>query len=537
VSKAGIREEFSDRGLLGPLPILNALECRRFLAAARQTWRTPPLDWSKGHAVTSRAFYEIAAHPAIVETVVALLGEDVMLWGASLQTRAAGKTHPWHSDIESCHPQGKTVSVWISIEHTSAESALLVIPHSHQLGVSIQEMRHRVGKQRDQTSGDDVLAWARQREPRSELLAMEMLPGDALFFDGRLWHGSRNQSPRTRRALLLQYATPDTPIRIPDFNHLDWPFRQLDQPRPACIMIHGSDKAGVNRMVCAPLLGETGPKLQLGSRIHALKVPLEPDASAGWKPYPIFRGATADLHDITCHASVLKSRECPHPPHRHIEEEILIVLAGEVDVILPDTADASGNDRHRLQRGQFVYYPANFAHTIETVSAEPSNYLMFKWQTDAGEAGPPLAFGRFDALDRSNDPMAEGFRPRRVFMGPTQHLRKLECHVSTMSAGAGYEPHVDAYDVAIIVLEGEVETLGQRAAAHSVIFYPAGASHGMRNAGPPPARYLVIEFHGSRSAMSSALPNPPSLLTKLRDPQRWKRKLRGLYRRFRGRDG
>jgi hypothetical protein len=105
-----------------------------------------------------------------------------------------------------------------------------------------------------------------------------------------------------------------------------------------------------------------------------------------------------------------------------------------------------------------------------------------------------------------------------------------------MSAGAGYEPHVDAYDVAIIVLEGEVETLGQRAAAHSVIFYPAGASHGMSNPGPAPARYLVIEFHGSRSTMSSALPNPPSLLTKLRDPQRWKRKLRGLYRRLRGQD-
>jgi hypothetical protein len=37
---------------------------------------------------------------------------------------------------------------------------------------------------------------------------------------------------------------------------------------------------------------------------------------------------------------------------------------------------------------------------------------------------------------------------------------------------------------------------------------------------------LCIEFHGSRSGMPNALPNPPSLLTKLRDPQRWKRKLR-----------
>ena len=541
-SIGGIREEFAEKGFLDPLPILTAAQCRQFLRAARRAWRTPPLDWSKGHAVTSRAFYEIAAHPAIVETVVALLGEDVMLWGASLQRRTAGKLHPWHSDIESCHPDGKTVAAWISIEHTSRESAMMVIPGSHRLGVSIQEVRHRLGKDRAKTSGEDVLAWAKERcdgeaDAAAELLALEMSPGEALFFDGRLWHGSRNESTRTRHALLLQYATPDTPIRIPDFNHLDWPFRQLQQPRPACIMINGRDNTGgnVNRMVSPPLDGENGPRLQLGSRVHDLKVPLAPDPDEGWKAYPIFRGATADLRDITAHASVLKHKQCPHPPHRHIEEEILIVLAGEVDVILPDTTARGGNDRHRLRAGQFVYYPSNFSHTLETISSEPANYLMFKWQTDGAEPrGGALEFGQFDALDRSIHPGGEGFRLQRLLMGPSEHLRKLECHVSTLASGAGYEPHVDAYDVAIVVLEGEVETLGQRAAAHGVIFYPAGSSHGMRNPTSSPARYLVIEFHGSRSAMPNALPNPPSLWVKLRDPQRWKRKLRHILKRLRG---
>ena len=242
----------------------------------------------------------------------------------------------------------------------------------------------------------------------------------------------------------------------------------------------------------------------------------------------------ADLQDLTVHASVLKHQECPHPPHRHVEEEILIVLAGEVDLILPDIAEATGNARRRLTPGQFVYYPSNFAHTLETVSTEPANYLMFKWRTDSAEAGAPLGFGQFTAFDPTQPSSAEGFQVRRIFQGPTQHLRKLECHASTMAPGASYAAHVDAYDVAIVVLEGEVETLGQRVGAHGMIFYVAGEVHGMSNPGQTTARYVVFEFHGSRSTLPNALVKRPSLLAKAADPQRWRRKLRHLIRKFRG---
>ena len=211
------------------------------------------------------------------------------------------------------------------------------------------------------------------------------------------------------------------------------------------------------------------------------------------------------------------------------------MLAGEVDVILPDMAAAqAANDRRRLAAGQFVYYPSNFAHTLETVSTEPANYLMFKWQTDASEPGEPLGFGQFDAIDRSETSRRRGLPPaadlhRADPASPQAGMPRLH-----HDARRGYEPHVDAYDVAIIVLEGEVETLGQRAAAHSVIFYPAGSSHGMRNPGQSLARYIVLEFHGSRSAMPSAPSTSGVAAHQASRSQRWRRKLRHLYRRLRG---
>jgi hypothetical protein len=131
--------EFQERGYADPVRVLTQQECRGFLRATDYGRAVPPLDWDKGYAASSRAFYEISTHPAIIEVVGKLLGEDVMLWGASIQTRGPGVAHPWHTDIESSGPSSKTVAVWIGLEHTSRDSALLVVPYSQRFGLTIQE--------------------------------------------------------------------------------------------------------------------------------------------------------------------------------------------------------------------------------------------------------------------------------------------------------------------------------------------------------------------------------------------------------------
>jgi hypothetical protein len=178
--------------------------------------------------------------------VIALLGEDVMLWGASLQSRAAENFIRGTPDIESCHPDAKTVSVWISIEHTTRDVGDDGNPGLAPAGVSIQEMRHRCGKDREKHSGrgrarlgEGARRWV--QAPNSS--RWRWTPGDALFFDeAAVARVAQHDPAHPARALLLQYATPEHADRIPDFNHLDWPFRQLEQPRPTCIMINGSDK-------------------------------------------------------------------------------------------------------------------------------------------------------------------------------------------------------------------------------------------------------------------------------------------------------
>src|ERR1051325_11083958 len=91
--------EFGEVGYAGPLKVLSAEDCREFLRAAGRERQRP--EWSKGHAAVSPVFHRIATHPVLVSALRRLLGENVLLWGASLLVRQPGQTHPWHTDIET----------------------------------------------------------------------------------------------------------------------------------------------------------------------------------------------------------------------------------------------------------------------------------------------------------------------------------------------------------------------------------------------------------------------------------------------------
>ena len=501
VRDGDLRQSFAERGYVGPVPLFSQRECGRILARLRRDQARPPLDWHKGSAPTSLEHFGLATDDRVLDLVTALIGEDVLLWGTYLVKREIGQVHPWHTDIESSSPDAETVTVWIGLANTTARSSLTVVPFSHRFGLTVQEVMMEKGADPGRVSDDDVANWARERDRRSGVELVGAVDGEALLFDGRLWHGSRNRARRGQRyAVLLQYATPRTAIRIPRRAVL--PFDWHRTPRPPCIVVSGSDVGALNRLVPGPTPRHGSRMTAVSARIHPLELPLEQDPEAGWKAHSLFRGATPDVKEMRCHASVLDPDRQPHPPHRHDDEEVLVILDGEADLVWGDAGDPARTVKHRAERGTFAYYPAGFPHTIHNPTGEPVTYLMFKWRTDRRERG--------DDLEQSLVPLpatragtrgdaVKDFSAKRVLDGQTRYLRHLHSHLTTLQPGAGYAPHVDAYDVGIVVLEGIVETLGEQVGPNGVIFYAAGEPHGMKNVGDGPAVYLVFEFHGRHS--------------------------------------
>ena len=483
----GLEQSFERMGYAGPIPFLTDAECLLLQNYVRSGELAVPRDWGKGLAVCDRLIYGIATQPDLLKLLAQLLGPNVYLWGAQLIAKKPGEAHPWHTDIETSLPSGRFVSVWIGIENTSSKSALQYISGSHRIGKPLQQVAHERQVDRPDRSAQWALAWARDAIEDADLVAADVRDGDAVLFDGRIWHGSLNSEDRPRSALLLQYAAANQRIHIPDLDKtMDWPFAYKAEPPPA-ITVLGRAK-GYRNLVDPP-------------RDNRLDQPVLSALTAvsdgkPWTPHPLFMGRTASLGRLVAHFSLLQPGHSPHEPHAHIEEELLIVIDGEADVILPVTQADSAPAVHRLKPGDFAYYPAYRWHTIRNSSAKPIVYLMFKWR------GTPLGLALHAAsgvFRHGNQTASVGkpFQTKLVFEGATHFLNKLHVHRSVLLPGGGYEPHADPYDVLIVLFQGAVRTMGRTMTAPAFFYHPAGSLHGIRTLGETPARYLVVEMHGA----------------------------------------
>jgi quercetin dioxygenase-like cupin family protein len=214
--------------------------------------------------------------------------------------------------------------------------------------------------------------------------------------------------------------------------------------------------------------------------------------------YQIFLGATPNLGSLDCHFTVLAEGATPHPPHVHDDEEIIIPLAGKVDILRAAATDSNETVEERIGYGRLVYHASRLPHTIRATGPGPSGYLVLRWSNPSVEKPPEGAVSArsFDfAGVLASQPAGTAGRSRTLlFEGPTRLLQRLHTHASFARPGEGSAPHEDPHDVAVVVLEGAIETTSGRVEAPGIIFHPAGRTHFVRSVGTQPARYLAIEF-------------------------------------------
>jgi MoaA/NifB/PqqE/SkfB family radical SAM enzyme/uncharacterized RmlC-like cupin family protein len=263
------------------------------------------------------------------------------------------------------------------------------------------------------------------------------------------------------------------------------------------------------------------PKKMKASNIYKLNLPITIPGFKKWKHNPLFKGITGNHMEISCHASALASGNSPHRPHKHREEELLLLLSGNARLILPDNKKGDMD----LSEGKFVYYPSFFPHTLRTTSIEPANYLMLRWTTKINNENPQMFFNHFDILEEQ-----EVLNSRLVFEGSTTYLQRLHCHRTVLKPYKGYDPHVDNYDIVIMILEGEVETIESRAKANDVIFYASGEPHGVYNPTDKPASYIVFEFHTKKLPLIKKISDSLEYsLQRYVMPEFWKNILKRIY--------
>ena len=83
---------------------------------------------------------------------------------------------------------------------------------------------------------------------------------------------------------------------------------------------------------------------------------------------------TATLDELEIHITTLNPGETPHAPHKHPDEELLIVKEGTVESLV-------NGELKRVGPGSVIFQAANQMHSIRNVGSVPATYHVIKWNS------------------------------------------------------------------------------------------------------------------------------------------------------------
>ena len=89
-----------------------------------------------------------------------------------------------------------------------------------------------------------------------------------------------------------------------------------------------------------------------------------------------FRAPTATLNELELHVTTLPAGATSHAPHKHPNEELVIVKEGTVEVLVD-------GQLKRVGPGSVVFNASNQMHSLRNVGDGPATYHVINWTTAA----------------------------------------------------------------------------------------------------------------------------------------------------------
>jgi XRE family transcriptional regulator, regulator of sulfur utilization len=88
----------------------------------------------------------------------------------------------------------------------------------------------------------------------------------------------------------------------------------------------------------------------------------------------VVQAPTATLDELEIHITTLNKGETPHPPHKHADEELVIVKEGTVESLV-------NGQLKRVGPGSIIFQASNQLHSIRNVGDGPAVYHVVKWNS------------------------------------------------------------------------------------------------------------------------------------------------------------
>jgi quercetin dioxygenase-like cupin family protein len=87
-----------------------------------------------------------------------------------------------------------------------------------------------------------------------------------------------------------------------------------------------------------------------------------------------FRSPTATLDELELHVTTLNPGVSSHPPHKHPNEELVIIKEGTVEALVNGESKKAGP-------GSVIFNASNELHALKNVGTTPATYHVINWRS------------------------------------------------------------------------------------------------------------------------------------------------------------
>lgn len=130
----------------------------------------------------------------------------------------------------------------------------------------------------------------------------------------------------------------------------------------------------VTATCCVTALAEDKASLLGSVAIDWQDVPVKQEEVRAVRQF--MRAPTATLQELELHVTTLQPGTTSHAPHKHPNEELVIVKEGTVEVLVD-------GQMKRVGPGSVVFNASNQMHSLRNVGDGPATYHVINWTTAA----------------------------------------------------------------------------------------------------------------------------------------------------------
>ena len=95
-----------------------------------------------------------------------------------------------------------------------------------------------------------------------------------------------------------------------------------------------------------------------------------------------FRSPTATLDELELHVTTLNPGLSSHAPHKHPNEELVIIKEGTVEALVKGEWIKAGP-------GSVIFNASNELHALKNIGTTPATYHVINWRTPATQKVQP----------------------------------------------------------------------------------------------------------------------------------------------------